>query len=109
MSNEPIRLTPIWDFLRDQGSTQVRRTSAELLVSLLTQAAGRIAILAEETAVADDRNTIMPEDIQAGFDNWLTEVGPSLLSPEVMHDAISNIDDAGLADLIVMIEDDLEA
>ena len=104
----PIKKTSIKNFIKERTDLRVGDPAVAVLVELLTTAVGQIADIAKDLAVAEGRNTIKDRDLQAGFEAFLQERGPTLLSPDTIHTAIDGIENEAFTDLINLLRADLE-
>ena len=104
----PVRTTTLKTFLKDRSQMRVSGESVDLLAGLLSTIAEKIAVVAAESAVEGDRSTIKAPDVQEGFEAFLGESGPPMLSPGTLHTAIDGVSNEVLTELINLLRADVE-
>lgn len=105
---QPVRTTPVGEFIRDRSGMRVGTDALELMVAKLTEATAQLTDLAKEAALEDNRSTIMERDVEAAFDLWLDAQARTLLSPAIMHQTIETISNDGLVELTRLLKGSLE-
>jgi histone H3/H4 len=107
MPTAPLRPNPVRDFLREHTGTRISADAADIVVELMTQAIAQVADRAVAAAVEAERNTVLGRDIEAGFESWRAEQGPSLHDPTTIHGVLDEISNDGLVELIRLLKADL--
>ena len=107
MPSPPIRATTLRNHLRDTTGLRISTDATARLAELLENQINIIATRAHEKAVADERTTLMVQDIEAAFEDFLKTTGPSLLSAPALHLAINQLDIQTLTQLVQLLRSEL--
>jgi histone H3/H4 len=107
--SSPVKLTTLKKYLKSRTDLRVGDPAVESLLVLLHALIEFVADTAKALAEAEDRNTVKDRDLQAGFEAYLRDRGPELLSSTTIHSAITGIDNDTFTSLIAMLRSDLEA
>lgn len=107
MASPPVRTTTLRNHLRETTGLRISTDATAVLVELLENQISTIATRAMEKATADERTTLMKEDIEAAFEDFLKMTGPSLLSAPALHVAINQLDTQTLTQLVQLLRQEL--
>ena len=108
MPTPPVRPTTLANFLQEETGLRVGADATDRLTAILTQVTEHVAATAAASARAEDRTTLLERDVNDAFETFLREEGPALFSPATLFNAIDNVDNDGLTQLITLLRADLQ-
>jgi len=108
MASPPVRVTTLKTYLKEETGLRVGDATATALQDLLVTLIGKVVVRAQAQAVDEDRSTLLARDIIAGFEGFLVDESPELLSSKALRHAINVMDVAALTELVQLVQADLD-